>query len=319
MINFPRLSQIARDRAALIARVDRTLCRAAAQLSRYHAQLGRRFAFVGGTGLAVAVVAIPFSAAVTNQKTGPAVHVLTPPSTFQEQPVATNDGALYVHQKVMQVTVAKSGAPVIRFVQCRHYAKEHTKLVQVGLTSNGQPMLRFVPGDYCQFASTTTASSGSAARVDVNSVRADNPPPALPAEKVNGVINEAGRLTSYQQYACEKFGPACPVALAIQSAENSRGACEIYHYNSSDGTLDWGYFQINTVHLTRPGLNLRDLLDCKANIDFAYQLFREKGFEAWTTFTSGAYRKFMPRHDFRPALAEAAKQLTFPRPLLRSE
>jgi len=46
------------------------------------------------------------------------------------------------------------------------------------------------------------------------------------------------RLTAYQQYACNKFGPACRIALAVQRAENPRGACEIYHYNS-DGTLDW--------------------------------------------------------------------------------
>lgn len=100
------------------------------------------------------------------------------------------------------------------------------------------------------------------------------------------------RLTAYQQYACNKFGSACRIALAVQRAENPRGACEIYHYNS-DGTLDWGYFQINTVHLKRPGLNLRDLLDCKANIDFAYQLYRERGFEPWTTYTSGAYRQYL--------------------------
>ena len=100
------------------------------------------------------------------------------------------------------------------------------------------------------------------------------------------------RLTAYQQYACNKFGSACRVALAIQRAENPRGACEIYHYNS-DGTLDWGYFQINTVHLTRPGLNLRDLLDCRANIDFAYQLFQERGFQPWSTYNSGAYRQFL--------------------------
>jgi hypothetical protein len=100
------------------------------------------------------------------------------------------------------------------------------------------------------------------------------------------------RLTAYQQYACNKFGADCRVALAIQRAENARGACEIYHYNS-DGTLDWGYFQINTVHLKRPGLNLRDLLDCKANIDFAYQLYRERGFQPWSTFNNGAYRKYL--------------------------
>ena len=99
-------------------------------------------------------------------------------------------------------------------------------------------------------------------------------------------------LTAYQQYACNKFGSECRIALAIQRAENPRGACEIYHYNT-DGTLDWGYFQINTVHLTRPGLNLRDLLDCRTNIDFAYQLYRERGFQPWSTYNNGAYRKFL--------------------------
>jgi hypothetical protein len=101
------------------------------------------------------------------------------------------------------------------------------------------------------------------------------------------------RLTAWQQYACQKFGADCRVALAIQRAENPQGKCEIYHYNT-DGTLDWGYFQINTVHLKRPGLNLRDLLDCRANIDFAYQLYQERhGFTPWSTFNSGKYRQFL--------------------------
>jgi hypothetical protein len=90
-----------------------------------------------------------------------------------------------------------------------------------------------------------------------------------------------------------RAGHLCPISLAIQRAENPQGKCEIYHYNS-DGTLDWGYFQINTVHLKRPGLNLRDLLDCKANIDFAYQLYEEKhGFTPWSTYNSGRYRQFL--------------------------
>lgn len=100
------------------------------------------------------------------------------------------------------------------------------------------------------------------------------------------------RLTAYQQYACNKFGAACRIALAVQRAENPRGDCEIYHYNT-DGTLDWGYFQINTVHLKRPGVNLRALLDCKANIDFAYQLYTERGFEPWSTYNNGACRRFL--------------------------
>lgn len=100
-------------------------------------------------------------------------------------------------------------------------------------------------------------------------------------------------LSAYQQYACAKFGSACRVALAIQRAENPQGSCETYHHNS-DGTLDWGYFQINTVHLKRSGVNLRDLLDCKANIDFAYQLYRERNnFTAWSTYTNGSYRRYL--------------------------
>jgi hypothetical protein len=115
------------------------------------------------------------------------------------------------------------------------------------------------------------------------------------AEEVEGArADQHGhRLSAWQQYACMKFGSDCRVALAIQRAENPQGKCEVYHYNA-DGTLDWEYFQINTVHLKRPGLNLRDLLDCKANIDFAYQLFQEKrGFTAWSTYNSGRYRQFM--------------------------
>jgi hypothetical protein len=112
-------------------------------------------------------------------------------------------------------------------------------------------------------------------------------------EAVEARVDQFGhRLTAYQQYTCNKFGSACRVALAIQRAENPKGACEIYHYNS-DGTLDWGYFQVNTVHLKRVGVNLRDLLDCRANIDFAYQLYQERGFQPWSTYNNGAYREFL--------------------------
>lgn len=124
--------------------------------------------------------------------------------------------------------------------------------------------------------------------------------PLVIAERaMSGAADEARadqqgrRLSAWQQYACRKFGADCRVALAIQRAENPQGKCEIYHYNT-DGTLDWGYFQINTVHLKRPGLNLRDLLDCRANIDFAYQLYEERhGFTPWSTYNNGRYRRFL--------------------------
>lgn len=115
-----------------------------------------------------------------------------------------------------------------------------------------------------------------------------------PEEAAEAEFDQQGRkLSGWQQYACRKFGRDCRLALAIQRAENAAGKCEIYHYNS-DGSLDWGYFQINTVHLQRADLNLRDLLDCKANIDFAYKLYLEHGgFSPWSTFRNGAYRRYL--------------------------
>jgi hypothetical protein len=252
-----------------------------------------------------------------------------------EQDVAIDDGALWVHRKLMQVRTSASEIPVLRFVECRHYPKDKMKLAQVGITQAGTPLLRFVPGDYCVLsarAPTTEVATATLSATAINRkpyafaqvsqdavaqpavlsaiVGATTPPPS---------IESGGLLTANQQYACMKFGPACRVALAIQYAENARGACEIYHYNSSDGTLDWGYFQINTAHLKRRGLNLRDLLDCKANIDFAYQLYREEGFTPWTTYTSGEYRRYLPGHDsqvgfrlvsiYKPASNQVKSQL----------
>jgi hypothetical protein len=212
--------------------------------------------------------------------------LISPRNVLAEQPrsmeLSTKGGeVLYVHDKLMQVAKSNSGVAVLRFVECRHYPKEHMKLAQVGLTSAGNAVLRLIAGDRCLFAPKSPVLDAQEYQQPRRSGFGFQPEPAN------------HHLTDYQRYACEKFGSACPIALAIQLAENPAGACEVYHYNSSDGSLDWGYFQINTVHLTRRGLNLRDLLDCKANIDFAYQLFREEGFEAWTTYVNGAYRRYL--------------------------
>ena len=91
-----------------------------------------------------------------------------------------------------------------------------------------------------------------------------------------------------------------PACTSDPTCGDPQGKCDIYHYNT-DGSLDWGYFQINTVHLERPGLNLRDLLDCKANIDFAHQLYLEKGgFTPWSTFkTAGTGSLWAARNQTR--------------------
>jgi hypothetical protein len=256
----------------------------------------RLFCFIA-VGFAAALAALAFSGAVTGQKMKAPASSIDDAADWplSQAHSAVADGALYVHSKLMQVGISRSGAPVLRFVECRHYPKEHSKLVQTSMTAAGSAVLRFMPGDYCLFGPAPPAN-GALLRLGSQSLLAAKDESQSP-ESPNAQSDELkDLLTPYQRYACEKFGPACRVALAIQFAENPQGACEIYHYNSN-GTLDWGFFQINTVHLTRPGLNLRDLLDCKANIDFAYQLFREQGFAPWMTYVSGAYRRFLFHHE----------------------
>jgi hypothetical protein len=48
-------------------------------------------------------------------------------------------------------------------------------------------------------------------------------PRISPEEAGAAQADQSGRrLTAYQQYACNKFGQACRIALAVQRAENPR-------------------------------------------------------------------------------------------------
>jgi len=254
------------------------------------------------------------------KKTDFEVLAVSPGDASNHNAVSTGfarDEGFYSHRKLLQTNVAKTGTPVYRLVECRHLPKERAKLVQVGISNDGLAVFRVMRGDYCIFSETSmtppAAAEAQVAAAIARDARAErrfaNVLPATP------VTDRRSGMTANERYVCEKFGPACSVALAIQRAENLIGACEIYHYNTSDGTLDWGYFQINSVHLRRPGLNLRDLLDCKTNIDYAYRLFLEKGFSPWTTYTSGAYRKFLPLLQAEQPLARLAQALTDFRPM----
>jgi hypothetical protein len=278
-----------------------------------------RLCLLFALNLVIAVAILPFLGAVTDTSARASVR---PKEAFDAWPATTvpviDDKAIYLHSKLMRIATARSGAPVFRFVECRHYAREHTKVVQTGISSDGHAILRFMAGDYCLLGSSASAPMTEAPEAPASASRHFNQLALSVSEKPASQSDPMKELlTPYQRYTCEKFGAACSVALAIQYAENPRGACEIYHYNSSNRTLDWGYFQINTVHLMRPGLNLRDLLDCKANIDFAYELYRQRGFEPWSTYVSGDYRKFLRRQQVLVTASMASLRGSVPFSVLR--
>lgn len=102
-------------------------------------------------------------------------------------------------------------------------------------------------------------------------------------------------LNANQQYACDKFGDDCKLALAIAHAENGTGVCDRINWSNANQSLDIGFFQINTLWVDKKLVPPADLFDCRKNIDFAYQLYKRSGnsFKLWSTFQNGAYKKFL--------------------------
>lgn len=94
-----------------------------------------------------------------------------------------------------------------------------------------------------------------------------------------------------EEYICWKFGDACKMALAVSQAENGTRQCDRFGVNTNK-TIDAGIFQINTVHLKK-GWKLADLLDCKKNVDYAYEIYKAQGFQPWVAYTTGAYKRFI--------------------------
>lgn len=107
--------------------------------------------------------------------------------------------------------------------------------------------------------------------------------------KANENINP---LTEDQQYLCNKFGKDCKTALAIFRAESGLNAKAINV--NTNGSVDFGCMQINSVHLKNIDTTKINLLNCRDNIDVAYKIFtQQKNFNAWTAYVNGSYKKYL--------------------------
>lgn len=94
----------------------------------------------------------------------------------------------------------------------------------------------------------------------------------------------------WDQYTYEKFSAIHEgdLAVRIARAENGTGQCD-RDVNEPDGSSSYGRFMINSTHLKR--FKLADVLDCRKNIDIAYQLRMEQGhWKAWSVFKNGSYK-----------------------------
>ena len=114
-----------------------------------------------------------------------------------------------------------------------------------------------------------------------NPISIDKRTPTI-VELVNVIKSTELPLTINEMYLCKIFGDQCKTALEIQRRENVDGDCEAFHINNN-GTIDFGYMQINSVHLN-DDIKLSKLVDCHGNIDIAYEIYKKSGWKAWTTY-----------------------------------
>jgi hypothetical protein len=96
------------------------------------------------------------------------------------------------------------------------------------------------------------------------------------------IVEQKSPLSEWDTYLCKVFKDQCGVALTIRGKENSRGSCTAWNVNT-DGSIDLGYMQINSVHMTKD-ITVATLVDCKSNIDIAYAIYLKDGWTRWSTY-----------------------------------
>jgi hypothetical protein len=93
-----------------------------------------------------------------------------------------------------------------------------------------------------------------------------------------------------EQYICEVFGNFnCQVALAIMEAE-SGGNPEAWNANTN-GTLDVGLWQINSINWKTCDMTMSELLDPYNSTDCAKIIYdRAGGWTPWVVYNNGWFR-----------------------------
>lgn len=85
-------------------------------------------------------------------------------------------------------------------------------------------------------------------------------------------------------------------ASAVATAESGRRP-RAANTTNTNGSADFGLFQINTIHRQRfedvTGRSWSDVYDPDANTAYAVFLQREQGWRPWVAYTSNAYSRYL--------------------------
>lgn len=95
-------------------------------------------------------------------------------------------------------------------------------------------------------------------------------------------------------------------AVAIALAE-SGGRSDATNHNTN-GSVDYGLWQVNSVH----GFPVGELLTPTGNGRYAYRVYQSQGWNAWTVYRTGAYLVFLPRGNAVAAKASGSGSVNDP-------
>lgn len=108
--------------------------------------------------------------------------------------------------------------------------------------------------------------------------------------------------TDIEKYICQKWGVYdCKIALAVAKAEglayDESGAVipDLFNINTN-GSMDLGIFQINSVHYKKPQCHLADMVDPIKNVDCAYSIYEGSGWGAWSSFNNQSFNRYLPKN-----------------------
>ncbi len=97
-----------------------------------------------------------------------------------------------------------------------------------------------------------------------------------------------GRCEEFREIV-EQYPWNSKVMLAIMRAESGCNPRSDNTGLNTNGTYDYGLFQINSVHG-----HSRDILANPAkNTEIAFRIWQSQGYRAWSAYNNGAYLKFM--------------------------
>lgn len=95
--------------------------------------------------------------------------------------------------------------------------------------------------------------------------------------------------TPIEKYICDKWGVyECKTALAVSKAENGTRQPDRFNVNTN-GTIDVGIFQINSMHFKKEGCSLAEIVIAERNVDCAYQIWKVQRWSPWVAFKNGNY------------------------------